>query len=945
MRAGGCLPACRKGAQPMEHERLRHKPRSTAHTAARSGPDTPQLRVADGGTPMQQYRYARSPASLLRQPGPAASMGAQGSSAFRAIAAAMGEQHGVDTSTLRATHNSPFPATVEADATLQGNKIHFAPGKDSEPNIKHEVGHHIINVLRGTPPRTDGRVNGQAVNTSDEAGADRLMRQPLQRRAAPPQPLAASGQEHDNGPVQCTIGSANRYISDNELWRNGRNDVFSLLAELYWEGSDEYDEIYRELMQDLPEFPGPATDGWDPVTSVDAEMFLAEEIEKLGAMYGDMPDGVRDRVIEWNGKVSRQGLARRKEKSSDAARKRSKVMNAAGDSLKLYHAKTAPTKNKQPPGGQGKSVFFNQNQFDYFRSSAANVQRDILGLTGDTKRGDAAFVNQLSQIYKPASSTLANEEEEQTALLKADVEPDEGSPLGIIGYRNPGGQGHPGPKLGAEVNSFTYNLLLKNSTTRTYAPAKKIGVPKQYLNSKKYRTEARKLVHHDFDTPEDYEAELFRHYRQIVSGAKRIYGDNECMFDSYALKLVYAGMAGETSFFTYPALIFEIQDKNNLGIDVPKIKQGILDKWNAVSDVTMTERQSFGFLYPAISDLEKSIRIWPGQYDIEGFLATLQKVISPHADVARSRRRRGGRLSLLQNTLKRSMNLAKGAVNRVAVGNDKVKVLLNRIASNYGKGLQILQQWRSWRTDVLFAEATQVIENLNEAALHLSTEYEQSEARGKMEAAVLRHYTGPVQGTGYTIASFYLTHSGQQGSSSAMMFHGADAAFVKKKVKDRGPVYFETMTSTAGPKSLSLVDPAYNFTTREELADFGKQNTGDAQIYDMTNMDPAALPGLLGKNTHAKVTLYASLSKHFQFGTDSTNLGFVMHLQKAGDEAPVGSYLPKGAVWDMGATRVSKKPAYVPAVPSALYHHASLLLDAQTGTSKVAGKRKRKEDS
>lgn len=158
-------------------------------------------------------------------------------------------------------------------------------------------------------------------------------------------------------------------------------------------------------------------------------------------------------------------------------------------------------------------------------------------------------------------------------------------------------------------------------------------------------------------------------------------------------------------------------------------------------------------------------------------------------------------------------------------------------------------------------------------------------------------------------------------------------------------MYFETMTSTAGTKSLSLVDPAYNFTTREELADFGKQKTGDAQIYDMTNMDPAALPGLLGKNTHAKVTLYASLSKHFQFGTDSTNMGFVMHLQKAGDEAPVGNYVPKGAVWDMGATRVSKKPAYVPAVPSALYHHASLLLDAQTGTIKVAGKRKRKEDS
>lgn len=924
----------------MEHERLRHKPRSPAHTAARDGLDTPPSRVADGGTPMQQYRYARSPASLPRQP----STGAQGSAAFRAIASAMGEQHGVDTSTLRATHNSPFPATVDAEATLQGNKVHFAPGKDSEPNIKHEVGHHIINTLRGTPPRADGRVNGQAVNTSDEAGAERLMRQPLQRGAGPSRPLVASEDSQANAPVQRTIGDAKRYITRKQLWRQGRNDVFSLLAELYWEGSSEYDEIYRELMKNLPEFPGLATDGWDPVTSVDAEMFLEEEIGKLGALYGDMPEGVRDRVIGWNGKVSRQGLARRKEKSSDGARKRSKMMNAGGDSLKLYHAKTAPTKNQQPPEGQGKSTYFNMNQSDYFRSSADNVQRDILGLKGTSKRGDASFVNGLATMYKPAKLKAKRASKGSSPLLSAPVTPETRSPYGIIKYK-PIKQGHPGPKLGAEINSFTYNLLLENSQVSTYAAEIDSGVPTEYLHPKRYRAEARNLVQHDFDTPEAYEAELFKHYRQIVSGAKRIYGDKECVFGEYALKLVYAGMDGETDFFTYPALIFEIQDKEELSIKVPKIKEEILDKWNAVSDIKMTERQSFGFLYPAISDLEKSIRIWPGQYDIEAFLATLQKVIPPHAEVARRRRRRGGRLSLLQNTLKRSMNLAKGAVGRVARENDKVKVLLNRIASNYGKGLKILNRWRSWETDVVFAEATQVIENINEAVLHLSTEYDHGAARGEMEAAVLRHYTGPVQRAGYTIASFYLTHSGQQGSSSAMMFHGADTAFVKKSVKDRGPVYFETMTSTSGTKSLSLVDPAYNFTTREELTAFGKQKIGDAQIYDMTNMDPDALPGLLGKNTHEQISLYVSLSKHFQFGTDSTNLGFVMHLQKAGDEAPVGDYVPKGAVWDMRLKKMPKKPGHVPAVPSALYHHASLLLDAQTSTSKVAGKRKREEDS
>lgn len=929
----------------MEHERLRRKPPATAHTAAPSGPDRLPRRRADGGTAMQPYRYARSPASLPRQPEPAVTMGAQGSPAFRAIAAAMGEQHGVDTSTLRATHNSPFPATVDAEATLQGNKVHFAPGKDSEPNIKHEVGHHIINVLRGTPPRADGRVNGQAVNTSDEAGAERLMRQPLQRRTGPSQPLAASADIQANAPVQRTIGDAKRYITRNELWRQGRNDVFSLLAELYWEDSAEYVEIYRELMKNLPDFPGPATDGWDPVTSVDAEMFLEEEIAKLGALYGDMPEGVRDRVIDWSGKVSRQGLARRKEKSSDGARKRSKMMHAAGDSLKLYHAKTAPTTTKQPPGGQGTSTYFNLNQSDYFRSSAANVQKSILDLSAGNKRGDAGFVNGLSKIYKPVKQKTRRKKKGSSALLNKPVARDEGSPFGIIDYLNKGGQGHPGPKLGTEINSFSYNLLMENSGVSTYLPAIDSGTPKQYLDRDDYLAEATLLVDHDFDTPQDYESELLGHYRQIVDGAKRIYGDQDCQFEQYKLKLVYAGMEGETSFFSYPAVIFEIQEKVNLRETVPTIKQGIIDKWNAISTVKMTERQSFGFLYPTISDLEKSIRIWPGQYQIKGFLDTLQQVIHPHAQAARSGRRRGGGLSQLQHTLQRTMNLAKGAVGRVVTSNDKVEVLLNRIASNYGKGLRLLDRWHSWPIDVLFAETTQVIENINEAALHLSTEYEQSEARGKMEAAVLRHYTGPVQRAGYTIASFYLTHSGQQGSSSSMMFHGADAAFLTTTIEKRGPVYFETLTPKVGDQALSLVDPAYNFTTQKEVKDFRKKKIGDAQIYDMTNMDPAALPGLLGGNTHAKVTLYASFSKHFQFGTDSTNLGFVMHLQKTGDEAPVDSYVPKGAVWDIGSKRVLKKPAYVPAVPSALYHHASLLLDAQTGTGKVAGKRRRKEET
>ncbi|EAY26344.1 hypothetical protein M23134_04622 [Microscilla marina ATCC 23134] len=94
----------------------------------------------------------------------------------------MGEQYGVDTSSLNINHNSSFPGTVNAEATIQGNKIDFAPGKDSEHNIKHEVGHFITNEKRGTPPKADAFVNGQPINTTDEKAADKIADAPLQRK-------------------------------------------------------------------------------------------------------------------------------------------------------------------------------------------------------------------------------------------------------------------------------------------------------------------------------------------------------------------------------------------------------------------------------------------------------------------------------------------------------------------------------------------------------------------------------------------------------------------------------------------------------------------------------------------------------------------------------------------------------------------------------------------
>ncbi len=93
---------------------------------------------------------------------------------FDQLKTSMGKQHGVDTSALQSKHNSSFPGQVGAAATLQGSRAEFGPGQSTKFNMKHEIGHYIINAKRGTPPKADTTVNGFAVNTTDEVEADKM---------------------------------------------------------------------------------------------------------------------------------------------------------------------------------------------------------------------------------------------------------------------------------------------------------------------------------------------------------------------------------------------------------------------------------------------------------------------------------------------------------------------------------------------------------------------------------------------------------------------------------------------------------------------------------------------------------------------------------------------------------------------------------------------------
>ena len=124
----------------------------------------------------------------------------QGSSRFKQIATSMGTSYGVDTSTLKATHNSSFPGKLNAEATIQGSNIHFGPGMDTDHNIRHEVAHAIDNAINGVP-KGDQVINGQKIDTTRENVVDKMANK-LERNRHNPSYSDIAIKSFSKGPLQ-----------------------------------------------------------------------------------------------------------------------------------------------------------------------------------------------------------------------------------------------------------------------------------------------------------------------------------------------------------------------------------------------------------------------------------------------------------------------------------------------------------------------------------------------------------------------------------------------------------------------------------------------------------------------------------------------------------------------------------------------------------------------
>ncbi|OJJ19858.1 hypothetical protein BKI52_15365 [marine bacterium AO1-C] len=124
----------------------------------------------------------------------------------------MSSQYKVDLSGYKEHPNSSFPASVGADATIQGNNIHYGPGKFTEQNRKHEFGHAIDNAKNGTP-KGDKVINGKNIDTTREKAAEKIENTPVQKTVDPVQMKSSQGGLSSLLPIQ-RITTQDRQIRD-----------------------------------------------------------------------------------------------------------------------------------------------------------------------------------------------------------------------------------------------------------------------------------------------------------------------------------------------------------------------------------------------------------------------------------------------------------------------------------------------------------------------------------------------------------------------------------------------------------------------------------------------------------------------------------------------------------------------------------------------------------
>lgn len=619
-------------------------------------------------------------------------------------------------------------------------------------------------------------------------------------------------------------------------------------------------------------------EGDDDMARDERERPTRESILQLFLMHDS---ALQERIGTWLGR-----LGNRSAKSSNAYTKRQKRLNDTGDQSLLMFTHTAPAEElTENLSQQGKDVYPGRSQFNYYRTGD-NKQSTFFKHSG---RKSYIFVRELYDFYKELDGS-ANFRNFAELIPGVDI-----AAFGSGRYNHSG--------YGAEVNAYVKGKLLREAGREHEGAPLDVDETraKQYMDtSNSYATHRyiERLADTGTQFGASYTSILLQHARDVVARLKTLKLKN--------FKIVTG--REDSGFITYPCPIIEPMPGQRLRVDDIKVFINVIvERFNRESKIKLYQRNSFGFLYPTIADLERSIRIWPGQVDPEFFSEKIANILISYdrelsgaegedVEVARSdpRIKDDHQHATLFSTLARSMEHIK-LIYRSGTfqPGPTLHFLHQRIVSNLTKARIILdmrrqQDFSGMDKEDLFLEITQIIENLNEYGFQLVELQQWAPTSEDFKRSVTAAYAPYTNTSGFTLIGEALTHSGMQAGMIALNLR-------KTSVFDLGPAYFEfpsadALNSDSFGKTETMgrtahYDPAYNFTHTTETEDHRvtpfRGSSHQAVILDITNVKPSELPGVIAPHARAQsIFLYGSLSKHFQLGMDRFTLGLVLELSK-----------------------------------------------------------------
>lgn len=855
---------------------------------------------------------------------------------------------------VKVHYNSDKPAQLKALAYAQGTEIHLATGQ--EKHLPHEAW-HVAQQKQGRVKPTLQMKGG--VNVNDDTGlegeADKMSKVLQTKNFVPAGLLRDAGSMPGHSTIQ-------RVIKIGEE----RQDIPEALKKpITWEGIEE--ELKREVLGWAEKVLKAATSDTltvepddsaldDLVQETDTDLFVLKQVRKAIRRYKPEIDvsplshviNTQHRLKKWQDRITKPDGGRTGKKST-AESKRSKLWQAiylsrhkgvgqepepdAVEETKntfpfLMHTHTAPPIMKgHNPYRQGKDVVpRTAAAYNYFRTGDNTQSQYFL----DNKKKQYIFIPEPLAHYKELYPDSVTYSETST---------DMGSGSVIVGTKTDGRPVF--SNLGAEVNAQSKLAIIKEKGS---LQINHLDLPKGIAQAPIDYEPVGNLADHNkkelnatpLNQETDHMTEILKHCREVVIEIK-----NHVTLKDYRLVL----REENSGYFLYPSLIIEpISTKKKITKDVITDKMNrIMTLFNTDSKIKMFERNSFGFLYPTISDLERSIRIWPGQVDAAYFRDRMITVLNkfdpapyvpleaepqaltqpeqlpefmnlsedeaPQDELAPSNKKKRAldqKITpptkkaahqkydhvTLFSTLNRALTFVKEVYNKGGFKDTvTAKWLHQRIANNIAKAkrIQVIKGLFKDPQD-LFLELTQIIENLNEYAFDLVELQEWEPTQEEFTQIITKTYGKHITSEGFSVASSLLTHSGTQAANIAIQL-------TKQNLKHHaGPHYFEfdpfdkASADKVTDKTFYHYDPAYNFVAQsdvEEQKTEPKQNLAkdihDTVIIDITNISPSEITSQLQKYSSAKmVYLYGSLSKHFQLGMDKFTLGILLSVKKNG---------------------------------------------------------------